>query len=263
MMRRLLLLLSLLCVSFFSWGGAEYDPNDVPLDSLFANVGKIGWTDSLPDADSPFVKMDDTLSQIMRYLDSVQSSHEADTAVAEITYGSDTLSARDWYRSQYGPGKKMRKYEERKPLFEDFELSLGPLVWLVAGMVIFLVVVVLVVTISGYQRKKKGVNHQQESVTTVELEGGDLKRMVEKENYKEAVRILYVQTLTWLNNRELIRWERSKTPIEYYYEMPDKRSKAPFLELTRIFLEARYDRIVVDRVMFDRAQQCANLIMKR
>lgn len=148
-------------------------------------------------------------------------------------------------------------------MFEDFELSLGPLVWLVAGMVIFLVVVVLVVTISGYQRKKKGVNHQQESVTTVELEGGDLKRMVETENYKEAVRILYVQTLTWLNNRELIRWERSKTPIEYYYEMPDKRSKAPFLELTRIFLEARYDRIVVDRAMFDRAQQCANLIMKR
>ncbi len=234
MTRRLLLLLALFCVSLFSWGGLDVDECDLPdvPDSIRAYTG-----DSLLT--------------------------ELDSADLYSSANSDTIAEWVWCRNEYGPGRSLRKYEDKKPMFDDLELNVDAVVWLVAGMAIFLVVVILVVTLGGYQRKRKAVSQQQILDTTVELVGGDLERTLGKGDYKEAVRILYVQTLTWLNNNGMIRWERSKTPIEYYYEMPEKSRKAPFLELTRIFLEARYDKIEVDRAMFDQAQKCANLIVKR
>lgn len=236
MSKRLLWLLSLLCLCHLSWGGEDAYVADIP-DSLFVEASDDSLLSSALDNDS--------------------------SEVDSVEVVADTLWDRSRYRNQYGPGNKLRKYKEKKPMFEKTDVNIGPAIWLIVGMVVFLLIVVLVVSLGGYKRKGGASEMQSAALPAVDLAGGDLQKALVDSDYKEAIRILYVETLTWLNNRELIRWERSKTPIEYYYEMPVTQNKVAFKELTTIFLEARYDEIEVDRAMFDRAQTCANLIMKR
>ncbi|MDR0961783.1 MAG: DUF4129 domain-containing protein [Mediterranea sp.] len=55
-------------------------------------------------------------------------------------------------------------------------------------------------------------------------------------DYREAMRLLYLQTLKQLSDAQLIRWELYKTPTEYLREVPQ-----PALEkLTYLFLRIRY-----------------------
>lgn len=168
------------------------------------------------------------------------------------------------YENYYGPGKKMKPYEEDE-LFDLFDISgvVGPLYYLIVGIIVFLIVTVLVVVLSRYRVKRK---HKEEYVSKQsgeKLEGGNLNEALNNQNYKEAIRIVYVETLIWLNDQKLITWEKSKTPIEYYYEMSDVAKKRYFKELTRVFLIARYDKGIVDRMLFENAQENALLIKKK
>ncbi len=185
---------------------------------------------------------------------------------------SDSLShenvkgyLRDYgYENYYGPGKKMNPYEKEELLpFIDIDNIAGPLFYLIAGIIIFLIVTILIVVLSRYRRKNK---HKEVHVSKTKgetLEHGGLNEALNNQNYKEAVRIVYVETLIWLNDHQLITWEKSKTPIEYYYEMSDEKKKRYFKELTRVFLIARYDKGIVDRMLFENAQENALLITKK
>ncbi|MCD8032665.1 MAG: DUF4129 domain-containing protein [Bacteroides sp.] len=79
----------------------------------------------------------------------------------------------------------------------------------------------------------------------------DIRQAASQGNYKEAVRLVYLQTLRNLSDRELIFWELYKTPTEYMYELKDEGLRTPFRELTNRFLEVRYGNFQATRSTYD------------
>lgn len=65
-------------------------------------------------------------------------------------------------------------------------------------------------------------------------------------NYREAVRLLYLQTLKQLSDEERIDWQPYKTPTQYIYEV-----KTPaFRQLTTHFLKVRYGNFEATESLF-------------
>lgn len=59
-------------------------------------------------------------------------------------------------------------------------------------------------------------------------------------DYREAVRLLYLQSLKLLSDEGRIDWQPYKTPTEYIYEMKAEVLRVPFRKLTNGFLRVRY-----------------------
>lgn len=74
-------------------------------------------------------------------------------------------------------------------------------------------------------------------------------------DYKEASRLLYLQTLKFLSDKELIDWQLYKTPTQYIYEVKPETRREPFRDLTNRFLRVRYGN-------FDATEQSFNEMKK-
>lgn len=172
----------------------------------------------------------------------------------------------DYDLKNYGPGTALKKVEPKEKKSSNFNLiellvDFINMINAKAFIVIIIVILLIIASICGtvyfrnisYRKKQEKMakmNMAQEDLMDAN-ENFDL--MMKKQDYKEAIRIIYVRTLTLLNNKEIIHWERSKTPSEYYYEVKSRSIKAPFKNLTHTFLLARYDNIEVSREMVEEA----------
>ena len=90
------------------------------------------------------------------------------------------------------------------------------------------------------------------------------------ENYREAIRVVYLQTLKALADARLIDWQPFKTPSQYVHELaPARPSSAPsasgplcsggaaapaFRSLTAHFLRVRYGNFPATRALYDDVQ---------
>lgn len=72
-----------------------------------------------------------------------------------------------------------------------------------------------------------------------------------KQNYKEAVRLLYLQTLKSLSDKEIIDWQFYKTPTQYTYEVKSDQLREPFRNLTNRFLRVRYGNFEASEALFN------------
>ena len=63
-----------------------------------------------------------------------------------------------------------------------------------------------------------------------------IREALARKDYREAVRLKYLQTLKQLTESGKIDWQLHKTPTQYTYECTDE----PFLRMTRHFLRIRY-----------------------
>lgn len=68
----------------------------------------------------------------------------------------------------------------------------------------------------------------------------EISRALERQDYREAVRLLYLQTLKQLSDAGQIDWQLYKTPTEYIYELKPGSARPAFRNLTRLFLRVRY-----------------------
>lgn len=68
-----------------------------------------------------------------------------------------------------------------------------------------------------------------------------------RSDYREAVRLLYLQTLKQLSDKGSIDWQLYKTPTQYLYEVqsPD------FRQLTNQFLRVRYGNFEASETLFE------------
>lgn len=88
-----------------------------------------------------------------------------------------------------------------------------------------------------------GVDFQKE--ISIALSCGD---------YREAVRLFYLQTLKQLSDAGKINWQPYKTPTEYIYEIKADGLKSPFRELTNRFLRVRYGNFEATEALFREMQ---------
>ena len=81
-----------------------------------------------------------------------------------------------------------------------------------------------------------------------------ISRAVGREDYREAIRLVYLQTLKTLADANLIDWQLYKTPSQYVRELtasPLSNGGAAFRTLTAHFLRVRYGNYQATRQLYD------------
>ena len=79
-----------------------------------------------------------------------------------------------------------------------------------------------------------------------------------RSDYREAVRLLYLQTLKQLSDEKCIDWQLYKTPTQYVYEV---RMPA-FRQLTNHFLRVRYGNFEATEALFHVMQSLQEEVKK-
>lgn len=109
--------------------------------------------------------------------------------------------------------------------------------------------------------KKLAYHVEEDTIYGIDFEKEISAAMLHNE-YREAVRLLYLQTLKQLSDAEKIDWQPYKTPTEYTYELKANALRTPFRELTNRFLRVRYGNFEATEVLFHEMQALQREIMK-
>lgn len=90
----------------------------------------------------------------------------------------------------------------------------------------------------------------------------EIDRALARKDYREAVRLLYLQTLKQLSDGGQIDWQLYKTPTEYMYELKPESLRPPFRELTHLFLRVRYGNFEATAALFEEMKALQGAMMK-
>ena len=97
----------------------------------------------------------------------------------------------------------------------------------------------------------------EDTIYDVDFSGG-ITDALSRQDYREAVRLLYLQTLKQLSDAERIDWQPYKTPTQYLTEV---RLPA-FRQLTNHFLRVRYGNFEATEELFRTMQTLQEEIRK-
>lgn len=98
---------------------------------------------------------------------------------------------------------------------------------------------------------------EEDTIYGVDFPGG-IADALSRQDYREAVRLLYLQTLKQLSDAKRIDWQLYKTPTQYLYEV---RLPA-FRQLTNHFLRVRYGNFEATETLFHTMQSLQEEIRK-
>jgi len=93
-------------------------------------------------------------------------------------------------------------------------------------------------------------NIEEENIHKIDF-NKEISNALEKRDYRLATRLIYLQTLRLLSDKELIDWQIHKTPTEYYYEIKNMEMKPLFLKLTNHFLQVRYGNYIASHELYE------------
>lgn len=80
----------------------------------------------------------------------------------------------------------------------------------------------------------------------------------EQQQYRKAVRLLYLRTLKDLSDREYIHWTIDKTNREYVHELAGSDMRRMFEHLTLLFEYIWYGDFPVDKALYEQARTLFN-----
>ena len=80
---------------------------------------------------------------------------------------------------------------------------------------------------------------EEENIRKIDFEQ-EIASALQNRDYRLTIRLLYLQTLRFLSDNNLIDWQIHKTPMEYLYEITDQEMRQPFRVFTNHFLHVRY-----------------------
>lgn len=140
------------------------------------------------------------------------------------------------------------------------------------GIILFALFVVVILLIIWFiykkrpelfMRSKKSMPYRVEEDTIYGVDfDKEINAAFSRNDYRETVRLLYLQTLKQLSDDEAIDWQPYKTPTEYIYEVKRDALKAPFRELTVRFLRVRYGNFEATETLFREMQVLQGEIRK-
>jgi hypothetical protein len=87
---------------------------------------------------------------------------------------------------------------------------------------------------------------EEDSIYGVDFDA-ELAETLAHDDYRQAVRLVYLQTLLHLQNAGRIEWQPSKTPTQYMRQVNDPA----FSRLTRLFVLVRYGNFDATCATFD------------
>ena len=73
----------------------------------------------------------------------------------------------------------------------------------------------------------------------------EIEKALQNENFREALRLMYLQTLKSLSDYHQIEWQPFKTPTQYTFEF----RQSDFKRMTSLFVRVRYGGFGADKDM--------------
>ena len=141
--------------------------------------------------------------------------------------------------------------------FFENDTAEGVARWL---LITFLIIVVLLLIFFIYKkrpelflREKKTLlpyKIEEENIYRIDFES-ELAAALSAADFRTAIRIVYLQTLRYIADKQWIDWQTYKTPTEYIYELKLVGLKPPFRDFTNRFLQVRYGNFKATRELFD------------
>jgi len=128
------------------------------------------------------------------------------------------------------------------------------LIALAIAIVVFVVFKVLGLDLKFLTGKSKSVEvPYEESLENIHEINFDeqLENALANENYRLAVRLLYLKTLKKLSDEQLIVWQPEKTNQAYISEIEDENQQAEFAKLTRQFEYIWYGEFFIDKNSYE------------
>ena len=112
-------------------------------------------------------------------------------------------------------------------------------IWIVIAIVIAVAIALFIVMRhpSLFARSNKG--------------GALIRRALDRNDHRAAVRLVYLQTLRWLNDAQRIKWRKSKAPMQYAREV----GTVDMRRLVTLFLRVRYGGYDCGREQVDEAMR--------
>ena len=98
---------------------------------------------------------------------------------------------------------------------------------------------------------------EEDTIYGVNFEIG-IRQALEAQNYRQAVRLVYLQTLKFLEDEGKIEWQLSKTPSQYVRQV----NTPAFSSLSRHFINVRYGNFEATLDLYEQMKTLQNEIMK-
>lgn len=153
-----------------------------------------------------------------------------------VEFKGSSFSLWDWFSDRFN--------QIMQNLFGDISLGYtGEIIWYVLGF--GAIVAIIVYTLYRHPellrwRSKKNAENDGYIVEEDNIYGIDFPSTIDQAlkvgNYREAVRLVYLQTLRHLSDAGKIDWQPAKTPSQYLNEYTGR----PFHHLTTTFVRIRY-----------------------
>lgn len=153
-----------------------------------------------------------------------------------VEFKGSSFSLWDWFTDRFN--------QIMQDLFGDISLGYtGEIIWYVLGF--GAIVAIIVYTLYRHPellrwRSKKNAENDGYIVEEDNIYGIDFHSTIDQAlkvgNYREAVRLVYLQTLRHLSDAGKIDWQPAKTPSQYLNEYNGR----PFHRLTTTFVRIRY-----------------------
>jgi hypothetical protein len=173
-----------------------------------------------------------------------------------------TRSDDDYWYVNEAPPREKRQISEPKKGNNIFDKAwFQTLFWiiLVGGFVALLIWFLATSNISLFRKKQK--TPVEENIDEAETEDifemnfeKEIQKAIDAENYRMAVRLLYLRTLRDLSLRNLIRYTHEKTNSDYLFQLAGSSYYKNFFKLTRSFDYTWYGQFPLSKESFSLVQ---------
>lgn len=165
----------------------------------------------------------------------------------------DSLASKDTLVLQ--PPQTTASKENR---FEGFDANI--LVWLVIAIAIIIIILQLAgvnmrqLFSSGNLLKAEEGDIGHENIHEIPYESA-IRQAILAKNYSLATRLMYLQGLKLLSDKELITWHENKTNWQYVYELKNEKLRNSFRVITHIFEYVQYGHMPLSEGKFAVVQE--------
>lgn len=143
------------------------------------------------------------------------------------------------HRAKRLPKERTKRQKIKTP---DFDLPRSPLLSIILIVVVVIGVSVLIFFLFFHSPKNKGnkkISQDLEGVIPTEIPKTELELMLEKalqkNNYREAIRVYFIFIIRGLIIKDWIKWEKEKTNFSYLSEMRNKPLSKEFESTVSVY----------------------------